>query len=404
VRWAVFGVALVGCYAPHVQSGAPCTPDVDNCPSGQTCQTTAAGSFCTGSALPDGSIDSPIDARPVDNAPGCFGTGLVASLCLSEAPSGTLAITADTTIDTATVGTGSCTTIVAQQTGPSLCVVAADSISIATGVSLRASGPNPLLLVANTTIDIAGELHVDSVRGGAIGAGAQMTCASGNGENGNQGAGGGGGGGSFGAAGADGGRGENSQAGTAMATIAVTSVRGGCAGGKGGTGDGGGGAGAGGAGGGAVYLIAGSITVAGVIDASGAGGFAGTAGVNSSGGGGGGGAGGLIAFDAPTLTASGSIFANGGGGGGGGGNDPGNPGSNGKDPTGYQAGGVGGNGGAGGGGHGGAGFGASAAPQTGGNFGSMFCGGGGGGGGAGIIRVYQASPSALGANVSPPAF
>jgi hypothetical protein len=33
----------------------------------------------------------------------------------------------------------------------------------------------------------------------------------------------------------------------------------------------------------------------------------------------------------------------------------------------------------------------------------MFCGGGGGGGGAGIIRVYQASPSALGPNVSPPA-
>jgi hypothetical protein len=401
MRWAVLGVALAGCYAPHVQSGAPCTPDVDNCPSGQTCQTTAAGSFCSGSG--GISIDAAVDAPPVDNAPGCFGTGLVANLCLAAAPSGMLAIAADTTIDTATVGTGNCTTIVAQQSGPSLCVVAADSIAIAPGASLRASGPNPLLLVANTTIDVAGELHVDSVRGGAVGAGAQTTCASGDGENGNQGAGGGGGGGSFGTAGANGGRGENSQGGPAAAASPATFVRGGCAGGKGGTGDGGGGAGTGGAGGGAVYLIAASITVAGVIDASGAAGLAGTAGLNSSGGGGGGGAGGMIALDAPSITIAGSIFANGGGGGGGGGDDPGNPGSNGKDPTSYQAGGTGGNGGTGGGGRGGAGFGAAAPAQPGGNFSNMFCGGGGGGGGAGVIRVFQASPSSLGASVSPPA-
>jgi hypothetical protein len=372
-------------------------PDVDNCPGGQTCQMTASGSFCTDMTA------SSTDAGTSDVAPGCFGTGLVANVCLDQPPSGALVISTDVTIDTATVGTGNCTAIVAQPTGPSLCVVAADSIAIGQGASLRASGANPLVLVASSTIDVSGELHVDSVRGFAVGAGAQTTCASGDGANGNQGAGGGGGGGSFGTPGADGGHGENSQPGTAAAASPPTFLRGGCAGGAGGTGDGGGGAGAGGPGGGAVYLIAGSISVAGVIDASGAGGSLGGPGVNSSGGGGGGGAGGMIGLDAPAITVTGAVFANGGGGGGGGGDDPANPGGNGKDPTGYQTGGAGGNGGQGGGGHGGAGFGASAAAQPGSNFGGMFCGGGGGGGGAGVIRVFQASPSALGANVSPPA-
>jgi hypothetical protein len=404
MRWAVLGVALVGCYAPHVQSGAPCSPDVDNCPSGQTCLPAAGGYFCGGGAMPDASGDGPVrDDAPGDGGASCFGTGLLANLCLAQAPAGTVAFTADVTIDTATVGTGNCGAIVAQPGGPSLCVVAADSISVAAKV--RAQGPNPLVLIANTTIDISGALRVDSDRGGVIGAGAQTTCSSGDGANGMQGAGGGGGGGSFGTAGGDGGKGENTVPGTAGATTTPAFVRGGCAGGKGGTGDGGGGAGAGGAGGGAVYVIASSITISGTVDASGAGGAAGTAGANSSGGGGGGGAGGLIAFDAPSITASSAaaIFANGGGGGGGGGNQPSNVGSSGSDPTGYQAGGTGGNGGAGGGGGGGNGYGAGGAAKTGSNFSSMYCGGGGGGGGGGVIRVFQAAPSALGTNVSPPA-
>ena len=404
----MLSVAVAGCYAPHLSSGAPCTPDVDNCPSGQSCIGTASGYFCGGvAATPDASKDGPnsIDAHTGDAGPNCFGTGLVTNLCLASAPSGAVAVTSSRTIDTATVGSGNCDTIVAQPGGPSLCVIAGDSISIAAAATLRAQGPNPLILIANTTIDISGSLHVDSDRGGATGAGAQTTCASGNGANGMAGAGGGGGGGSFGSMGADGGRGENTQPGTAAAASPPTVVLGGCAGGKGGTGDGGGGAGAGGSGGGAVYLIAGTISIAGTVDASGAGGSAGTAGTNSSGGGGGGGAGGLIAFDAPAIsaTSAAAIFANGGGGGGGGGNMPTNPGTAGSDPSGYQNGGSGGPGGAGGGGAGGNGFGASAAPKTGGNFSSMYCGGGGGGGGGGVIRVFQAAPSALGPNVSPPA-
>jgi hypothetical protein len=257
MRWAgIFGVVLAGCYAPHVDSGAPCTPDVDNCPSGQSCQTTAAGSFCTAIARADAATDAAADTRIVDAAPGCFGTGIVANVCLAPPPAGTLSFTSATAIDTATVGTGNCNTIIAQPGGgPSLCVIAADSIAIAPAASVRASGPNPLLLIANTTIDISGELHVDSARGIATGAGAQTGCASGDGANG------GGGGSSFGTAGANGGRGENTQAGTAAPPTIPTVLRGGCAGGRGGTGDGGGGAGGGGAGGGAVYLIASSISV-----------------------------------------------------------------------------------------------------------------------------------------------
>jgi len=405
MRWAVLGVALAGCYSPHVASGAPCMPDVDNCPADQSCETTAAGSFCTAeAAMPDGGGDGTSlgDGPRPDAGPNCFGTGLVTNVCLQQAPAGNV-ILASGTIDTAMVGASNCNTIVSQSGGPSLCLIAADTISIPSGTIVRAQGANPLLLIGATRIDIAGELHVDSKRGGAIGAGAQATCASGDGVNGNMGAGGGGGGGSFGTAGANGGKGENSAAGTAGGTTTPTAVRGGCAGGNGGTGDGGGGAGAGGAGGGAVYMIAGAIMIEGSVDASGAGGGAGTSGTNSSGGGGGGGAGGLIGLDAPTITATGALFANGGGGGGGGGNQPGNVGSPGSDPATYQTGGTGGNGGAGGGGKGGTGFGLAAAAQTGTNFSTMYCGGGGGGGGAGVIRVFQASPNALGANVSPAA-
>ena len=95
MRWAVLGVALVGCYAPHVQSGAPCSPDVDNCPGGQMCLPAAGGYFCGGVAAPDASTDGPVrDDAPIDGGANCFGTGLGTNLCLAQAPAGTVAFTA----------------------------------------------------------------------------------------------------------------------------------------------------------------------------------------------------------------------------------------------------------------------------------------------------------------------
>jgi hypothetical protein len=106
------------CYGPHPSQGAPCDLALDNCPSGQRCTQTAAGAFCyssTPGVLPDGGPNGDDGPRP-DNAPTCFGTGLVHDLCGIE-PSNDLAITANTTINTAMVGGTNCTTIVAQPGG-----------------------------------------------------------------------------------------------------------------------------------------------------------------------------------------------------------------------------------------------------------------------------------------------
>jgi hypothetical protein len=53
--------SLLGCYSPHASSGAPCDPAFDNCPVGQTCTTTAGGSFCMDTTPIDSS--TPIDAK-----------------------------------------------------------------------------------------------------------------------------------------------------------------------------------------------------------------------------------------------------------------------------------------------------------------------------------------------------
>jgi hypothetical protein len=405
-------VAVSACYAPLTPSGAPCDLSANNCPIGQKCQMTSNGAFCSGR---DPSIDASVksDARPPDSAPGCLGSGLVTNICQMPPPTAEITISANRTINTAMVGAGNCDQIVAQQLGgPSMCMIAGKTISIAAGAKLIAQGPNPLLLVAHDTFDVTGAIDVAShVNAPTPGAGSETTCTSGNGGNGsgNDGGGGGGGaGGTFGTLGANGGTGDDTggtggTSGTAIAAMAAGSLRGGCKGGNGG-GGGSGGSGVGGAGGGGIYLIARtSITIGGSINASGAPGAGGFNGSTASGGGGGGGSGGLIALDAPMITVTGSLFANGGGGGGGGGEAFDKVGSAGGEPTTATTQANGGNGGDGGGGNGGRGYALNQNATNGNNGNNRYCGGAGGGGGAGVIKIYGTSTAMLTGTISPPA-
>lgn len=412
-------LALSACYAPAVVTGAPCDLARDNCPMGQTCEATGNGSFCTAGGA------SRVDGGTGDSGTGkgsCYGGGLLGSMCFASAPTGAVML-AGVTINTASVGAGNCTEIRAQTGGPSLCIVAGATISVAAGATVRASGPNPLVLIAAQSITINGGIdlssHLPATIGGVpvTGAGGRtaVDCAAtgldgvaGKLMNGTDYGGGGAAGGSFGAlggAGGEGGDNRNIGRGNPVAVPAPRVLIGGCGGGRGGDGSEGGGSGIGGSGGGAIYLLAGnSISVPGKLNASGSGGGGGSGGTFSSGGGGGGGAGGMIGLEAPRITVAGSLFANGGGGGGGGGNQFDNIGQPGADPTGPAPAATGGSGGNNGGGSGGNG---SSAAQPGaigtasGN--NTLCAGGGGGGGAGVIRVFGVPPSSLGGQISPPA-
>jgi hypothetical protein len=111
----------------------------------------------------------------------------------------------------------------------------------------------------------------------------------------------------------------------------------------------------------------------------------------------------MIGLDAPNITITGSVFANGGGGGGGGGDQVSRQGMPGSDPTSATLAAPGGSGGIGGGGTGGRGFALGMPATNGGNGTSLYCGGGSGGGGAGVVRAFGVSPSSLGGTISPPA-
>ncbi|HEY5947757.1 MAG TPA: hypothetical protein VIV40_19790, partial [Kofleriaceae bacterium] len=395
-------VAVSACYGATPPAGAPCDLALDNCPAGQRCEMSpSGGAFCGGSALSADANDGP-------SGDTCFGVGLVHDVCLMPAPTLDVMIAGDRTINTATVGSGNCDSIIAQAGGPSLCVLAGKTIDVANAARLFGIGPNPLVLVATDTITVNGTIDVASrLTTLTPGAGADTTCASDPGVNGGNGAGGGGAGGSFGGRGADGGNGNSGGAGSSAAPSQTPTVlRGGCGGGRGGNGSGGGGSGAGGAGGGALYLIAATkitITSTGIINASGSGGDAGIDGINASGGAGGGGSGGMIGLDAASIDMTGMLFANGGSGGGGGGSTPSNHGQPGATPTTALTAASGGTGGQGGGGKGGDGSVLLTSPTIGANGTNAYCAGGGGGGGAGVIRVYGASASTLGGMVSPPA-
>jgi hypothetical protein len=409
--WLVL-LASSACYSPSIQSGAPCDPASNRCPGGQTCAAIGSGHFCVG----------PGDAGTGDGAPDdggalCLGARLIGSVCLQQPPpTAPLAYLAAATINTASTTAGNCHELRAQAGGPSLCLVVASSISIASATTVRAIGPNPLVLLATENIVVGGTLDVASHIGEtldgkpALGAGARtaLECnslgvdgtTSADPDNG----GGGAAGGSFGGIGGTGGNGNGGvPRGMPRPAGGSTVLVGGCPGGHGGGGAGnGGGGGAGGNGGGAVYLLAGeTITITGKLNASGAGASPGSDGRNSSGGGGGGGAGGMIGVEAPVISVSGSVLANGGGGGGGGGDMFDRPGGPGGDPMVPLTAAPGGRGGTGGGGGGGAGPTTLRVGGNGSGGNNARCGGGGGGGGGGIVQLHGGTVMMTGA-ISPP--
>lgn len=270
------------------------------------------------------------------------------------------------------------------------CVITGAGMAFAQTTSFYAQGSKALVLLSTATVDLRGAIDVSGFLGSAAGAVPMGGCAEGAAVQGSSG----GAGGSFGGRGGNGGV-VNAPAGSSAAAPALTAfpatLRGGCAGQAGdmfGIP-----ASPGGGGGGAVAIIAPSLVLDGVINASGQGGSGGAASAGE--GGGGGGSGGMIVLDIPmtgiSLGSNGKLFANGGGGGeGGDGFSTGAPGMTPFRPTPAASGGGTGvsgpgnlAGGKGGDGSAGAELGGSTSP--GGVQGSG--GGGGGGGGAGFIHA-----------------
>jgi hypothetical protein len=339
----------------------------------------------SGDCVEDGTVQPP-DAA-IDTPPGlaCYGaTNGMIKPCFATAPMGELTLPA--TIDTDT--SGLCTTPMTG--GGNFCLIAANNISVADTVA--AIGAKPLVLLAVATITIVNGATLDvashhSTVPARTGAGAGSSdCMPGTLPQNNNG-GGGGAGGAFGGAGGNGGNGNGGGGGSGVGgrpgqPQVPTTLRGGCPGQNGINGT----FGAGGKGGGAVYLIANTIQIAGAINASGEGGHQGLTG---SAGGGGGGSGGMIVLDAPNITNTGVVFANGASGGEGSGQ--GTAGTIGPEPTSAAPspapqgntnnGGDGGTGSGTGNVNGGSGQNGAGGPSPG--------GGGGGGGGVGVIKVYR---------------
>jgi hypothetical protein len=360
----------------------------------------------------DGGTNGDAAAADVaDGLPGdtnvCFGTGLY-SYCVSTMPTNALDLTG-------TIDTGSDARC--ESAATDACVIVAGTMTVS---NVRALSMNlaqkPLVLIAAQQLSVSGALDAGShwVFAGdglpttlEIGAGAaavDMCPVSNTGEDRDTGA-GGGAGGSFGTKGGAGGRGGGSavQANAADAVQLPTALRGGCSGANGGMSSALNSKGIGGPGGGAIYLIADTLMIGGVINAGGAGG---TGGLKAQGGAGGGGTGGFIGIDAANVTCGGAgarLLANGGGGGEGGGvtTSAGVFGDSATTNTAAQGGGgnnqYGGDGGNGS---------YSSSMGNPGQNGTQPAsndggGGGGGGGGAGFIKVYR-GVSLTGCTVSPP--
>jgi hypothetical protein len=329
----------------------------------------------------DGEIDAPPDVPP-DAPRQDFGTG-VWTVHVSTLPTDPVQLPGSIQTDTSTL----CSTDAAfvDPSQPDACFIVGTTITMTTATT-NVRGDRPLVLVATDSVTIDQKLDVASHRGQNVGPGGNWSgCGSPtSGADRTSGGGGGGAGGSFMTAGGNGGTGDNGNAlaGTAQSTLGMPAIlHGGCPGSRGGDGQ----QNAAGVanGGGAIYIVAAnSISVTGLINASGSGVAFGGHGS----GGGGGGSGGMIVLSAPQIDATGLLLANGGGGSSGG--DSNSDGMNGSDemiamPL------VAPPGGAGPGGPGGNGF-TQGTGATGGGNGNSDEGGGGGGGGAGFIGINVA--------------
>ncbi len=278
-------------------------------------------------------------------------------------------------------------------------LVGVGQLTVAPGVTLRATGSRALLIAAYDQIVVEGTIDVSSLSRFERGAGTRPeSCdshAPGVGGTGTDD--GGGGGAGYQGAGGRGGDGEpagtpglGGRAGKAVGL--PSTVRGGCDGARAG-----GFGGRGGAGGGAVLLAARcSIQVDGVIHAGGGGGAEGI----GDRAGGGGGSGGWIGLDAPvvTVTSGAVLAANGGGGGGGGVNS-----SSGTAGENASASATAANGGLPPSGGGSGGVGGAGVVPTGGAGGTGADGGGGGGGGVGFVFVRGTSVGISASSVVSPA-
>ncbi len=329
-----------------------------------------------------------------DNYDPCL-PGLSPALVLNETGTWTL----DTTngMLTPPTGTGMIVGGPANQLGggAQLWAIIVNDFTLESGNILQVFGDNPLAIISYSSIDVKGDIFVNSARGDRDGPGSSPTTGLCVGEEQAEagqtdgGKGGGGGGGGFLKDGKKGGEGNDNggegAGGKKTNMNPPVIVRGGCPGAAGGVGVGSG-EGAGGRAGGAILLSAlNDVTVSGLIQAGGAGGGRATGG-NS--GGGGGGSGGYIKLEAPLVTtANATLAANGGGGGAGIDSSAGGNGSDGRNDPGVRAGGGTANGSAGGGGEGGRpGNGPMNDAQNG---QSGANGGGGGGGGIGYVLIHD---------------
>ncbi len=415
-------VATVDFSAPIPDGGTSCNPDTDTkCSSDgksvQTCRADGSGydvTKCTSGCA------------SLSGAPRCQVLQPSGSAEPDDAATATAmaTITADTTFDTesglisggftraAATGLGDGVTFrVASQTGSTVRtgIFGFSSLSVMSTATLRFTGKNPVVLVVNSDVLLAGKVDLlgdctmpptvgsqaggvwndanngngGGVRGGAVG-------GSGTGA-------GGGGGGGYGDFGGRGGNGTAAGGGTGGAafgdlTVADPLLIGGSGGGSGGNAA----SGSGGKGGGAFQLSAnGALTLKGQIQAGGCGGKPGAA----AGAGGGGGAGGLIFLEATTIQLGMGAFVavNGGGGGGG---DNGMKGGSGTADASHATGGTGGaqgsrggDGGASGGGNGTNGTDPSGTPR--------YAGGGGGGTGRIGFRTQNGMLIDMGGTTSP---
>ena len=358
---------------------------------------------------PDAEPAPPPDATPgAPDAPCGFD---FLELCGVSASVGDISVTSNDVIDTDT--DPRCATLL-QSGGPDACLLHVDSLTVDGGNSLTGIGSRPLIVYSEGDITIDGLLDVSSYRGGITGAGASFAaCSFAQSPQDDIGGAGGGAGGSFGDVGGNGGEGDTDNSlgldGTAAAGLVGPAepvpvvVRGGCAGQHGGDeGLGGGSGGSGGASGGAVFLAARGrvqVTATGVVRATGAGGDGGE--VQS--GAGGGGSGGMIGLEAPQITVSGDLFANGGAGGGGGARISGIPtsGAPGGDGLAAVAVAAGGDGASPMAGEGDGGDGSAGAQTEGELATSSRAGAGGGGGSAGVVLIVGFLKGS--GTVSPPA-
>lgn len=295
----------------------PCQEAAGQCSEGQGCVYQPRSGSCPGGTC--------------DSAGACVLTFPYAptNFTSSQLPpsAGAVVIGCDVTIDTSGAAVGWSTCAGGPPAPPSSVVGSTmllffDSLAINAGATVRALGSRPLIIAVRRDATVGGTLTASSE--GVLGAGADVSCSSGEGENGgasgNPQTAGGGGGGAFGTDGGKGAKGDHGGSsgdrGEANGSSALTPLRGGCPGGDGGRASQG--SGRGGHGGGAIQVSAGgtlTLEWGATVSAHGEGGKGGLA--HQRIGGGGGGSGGAILLEAARLevSAGAAVVANGGAGG-----------------------------------------------------------------------------------------